>query len=383
MLYIGFAVILLFFSRFGAKRQARFLFNMFFFLFVALLCIRYGQGTDYFNYKRIYNATSLDYNSFWIKCFLLNVEPFYYLINVFAKKNTLSFSFVIIASSVIMGYFCYKTIRTYSKSYFLSFFIFYVNYFSYYYSALRQVIAMCITTYAIYCFLDKRNLIKFMVMCFLAMMFHLSAVICLFVPLILKIGKILRIDRLSYYIPFTFVLIISGVFFSRLLNFAAGLILKKYAAYQTTGFSLFALFPVSVRFLCAVLALHTKSKYGANFSRIESEALVLYLLGSSFFFVLFTSTVVSRLTDYFTVLEVIYFANAFPIKSIRKKSLTLCLTVFLFLTLFIKDLNAAQHQGGYYSKNPLNYPYITIFNKKAILDYRGDTKRMSDSLLFD
>ena len=116
---------------------------------------------------------------------------------------------------------------------------------------------------------------------------------------------------------------------------------------------------------------------------VESDVSVLYLTGSLLFYMLFTSNQASRLTDYFTVLEVIYFANAFPAKAIRKKSLTVCLSVFMFFALFVKDLNAAQNQGHYYSKNPLNYPYITVFNKKAILNYRGDTKGMSNSLLFD
>lgn len=383
MLYIGFSILLLFLSKVNRTKDSGFLFNLLFSLFIVLLSIRYGQGTDYFSYKRIFNAASTEYDSFWIKCFLLGVEPFYYALNIFAKRTGLGFLFVIVFSSIITGYFHYKTIRTYSKSYLLSFFILFTNYFVYLNTAIRQGIAISITTYAIFCFLDKKNLIKYILLCLFAMMFHTSAFICLFVPFFLKVGKVLKITRLSHYVPLAVISITAGFFLFRLMILVAGMILSRYSAYQNSSSSLSALLPVSIRISFAVLALRAKSEHSANFSRTESDVLVLYLMGSIFFYMLFSSNQASRLTDYFTILEVIYFANAFPIKAIRKKTLTLCLTVFLFLTLFIKDLNAIQNQGEYYSKNPLNYPYITIFNKKAILDYRGDTKRMPDSLLFD
>lgn len=76
---------------------------MLYLIFIVLLSIGYGQGIDFYNYKRIYNAVPHEYDSFWIKCFLFGIEPFYYAVNVFAKRTGLGFSFVIAFSSLITG----------------------------------------------------------------------------------------------------------------------------------------------------------------------------------------------------------------------------------------------------------------------------------------
>ena len=170
--------------------------------------------------------------------------------------------------------------------------------------------------------------------------------------------------------------IVLGLFLFRILISVASTILPRYSAYQTSKSTFFTVFPVLVRFILALLAIYVKPKYNKNI--IEYKVLDLYLLGSIIFFLLLSSDQASRLTDYFSIFEIIYFPNAISTKKIQKLSVSV-----LFLLLFTKDLNAFQNQGKYYSKNPINYPYISIINKDSILKYRGDIKDLNKTFLFD
>ena len=167
-----------------------------------------------------------------------------------------------------MGFFHYKTITGYSKARLLSFFILFANYFAYMHNLIRQGIAMSITTYAILYFLDKRNLKKYILMCIFAMMFHTSAFICLFVPVFLKVGRIMKVDRLSHYVLLAFISLVSGLFLFRLMIFVASMILPRYTSYQNSAYLLGALFPISIRFFFAVLVLTVKEKYDMGGGRI-------------------------------------------------------------------------------------------------------------------
>ena len=112
MVFILFLLVLLFFNLLPIKRNHR-IFVVLYFVFTILLCLRYGQGTDYYNYLRIYKALPNDYKNFWIKSYLYGVEPFFYLINIFAKKNDYGFQFVIAISSILTMFFNFKLIKSF------------------------------------------------------------------------------------------------------------------------------------------------------------------------------------------------------------------------------------------------------------------------------
>lgn len=371
MLFILFLLVLLFLNFLPIKRN-HIIFVVLYLGFTILLSLRYGQGTDYFNYLRIYNAFPKDYNNFWVKSYSFGVEPFFYLINIFAKKNDYSFQFVIALCSMLTMFFNFISIKKFSKSFGLSMFILYANYIVYLHTAIRQGIAISISTYAILSFLNSKKYLKYLFTILFAMMFHTSAFICLFLPLILIVSKILNINSLKNYIFVISLCLITGIFLFPILIKVASLILPRYSSYVNSKITHVPFFPILIRIVLSILAIITYKNNEYNSSFLEKDILSLYLFGSMIYCLLCSSNQASRLTDYFTYLEIFYFANVISVRGIKMKGLSILSICFIFSSLFIKDIGEFENQGDYYSNNPLNYPYISIFNKDSIKEYRGD-----------
>lgn len=380
MVYIIFLLLLFIFCFINKSSEKYFKFLFAFFSF--FLCIRYGQGLDYFNYKDFFTWVPTNYKSFFTKSYTYGSEPFYYLLNVFAKKHKLGYSFVVIISALITTFFHFKTISEYSKSFFISFFILYANYFVYLNGAVRQGMAMSITTYAFLNYADKHNLKRFLFLCFLAMMCHTSAIIGILFPLFLKISRqVLNLQNVRNYLWIAIISIILGPILFNVLLTILGMIYHKYNSYRSWTVSFLVLLPLGIRFFCALIVLSAYRKYRCNVLKFEENLISIYLFGSILYNLLYVSSLGSRVTDYFTIFEVIIFANLFPFEAIRKLNLKLFLVLFLFSALFIKEIYTNMVEGKYYSKNPLYYPYISIFNKEKILIHK-DLSSKSTLYLF-
>lgn len=371
MTYITIAVFL-FFSTFITKKNEQIhLFKLFILFLAVFLCLRFGSGTDFFNYYRIYRVMPNDYKNFWVLSYLAGVEPFYYLVNIFARRTGWGFQFVIIFTSIVSCFFIYKLIKKYSDSKVFSLFILFCNYYFYMSSALRQCEALVIGGYAVTKYANDNKLSHFLFFVFVAMMFHTSAFILLIVPIMFHI----RIDftnPVCYLFLFVISIAASFIVFPLMIAIAST-VLPKYAAYKTSLNDM-AFLSIGVRFIFSALLLYIYRYRKNEISSSLKKLVRLYLFGSLLFYLLSSSDQASRLTDYFTVLEIIIFPNILVLIPNKKRRLstTFYLACFLFLFLFIKDLKTAAAQGQYRSKNFAGYPYITIFNKDAVLKYRQD-----------
>jgi len=65
-------------------------------------------------------------------------------------------------------------------------------------------------------------------------------------------------------------------------------------------------------------------------------------------------------------LEIITIPNLFLYLRKKEKQVYQFIFIFIFSFLFIKNINSFIYQREFYSKNILDYKYITIFNKEEI-----------------
>ena len=360
------------------KRQKRDLKLVIFLLFV-FLAIRFGQEADYFTYLGIYNSTTPSYKGFFLESYRHVVEPFYYLINIFAKKHELGFQFVLAFSAAITCVFNYLSIKEYSDRKLLSVFILLCNYIGYLTNLYRWAIAASIALYAILKYNDNNKLGQYLVFIAFASMFHTSAIVLLLIPVIVWL-KVDFTGTARYAIAAIFCYI--GSYFAfPLIIFVAGKINPRYYLYSTQIHN-WNFLPCLVRLTFALFAMYYYRRYRNYISEKNKGLIRLYLLGSLIYFLLSSSMQAARISDYFTYLEIIIFPNIFMTipANRRKKNAVFGALLLGFLVMFTKEIVTAEVQGNYISRNPLKYPYITIFNKEDIFDYRLNLKKFGVSI---
>lgn len=363
MIYLAFFITLFLFSFITSPQDDKKLFLFMICVLILFLSLRFGQGTDYFNYKYLYIIFPDNYNKFFTRSYRYDVEPFFYLVSVFAKKSELGFQFVVIFCACLSFFFIYKTIIRSSKRKLLSLFILFSNYFFYYQNIIRQSVAMSIAIYAIVSFLIDSKVKKYLLLIIFAMMFHTSAFICLFVPILFR----LRTDFICK--PVIFFLLAIVCFLGR---FAIPYIIRfllagrggHYQAYLKT-ISKGNLLPCIVRLLFSFLCLHSYKDVSKDKTSFLWNLYKLYLFGTLLYLLCSSISVLSRMTDYFTFLEVILIPNMYG-KRYKYIPAFFCMFIGLYGVLFVKDLNNAIYEDNYYANSIIEYPYVTVFNKKQI-----------------
>ncbi len=153
---------------------------------VFISTIRYGVGTDYFNYENIFNRVNTTPMELVIKRF--GNEPLYLLTNKIAFFLFKEPWGVFLISSFIIHIFTIYGIDFFKKniSMPMSLFIFYMYHFSFGLNIIRQMIAVSIVFFSIR-YLHQRKPLKYILSVVIASMFHNTAIICLLFYLIIYI----------------------------------------------------------------------------------------------------------------------------------------------------------------------------------------------------
>lgn len=336
---------------------------------IAIAVFRFGGGIDYFAYFGIYLSAPGDFSTMLYEISHgIRIEPLYLFIMVLAKQVGLTFPLFASAVSFFVLLFFFKTIRRASLIPLLSMVMFFGNaYLVYAESALRQGIALCFFLYGFCRFYKKGMTLHYEFCVLLAFLFHNSAVILFFVPLIRYIS-FKSLTSPVFILPMTIFLIFSSFAIPKVMGVVIEYVLVRYAGYEEQSFFIYALI---LRAMNLVIVLYLVSKVHDRLSEFDEFAIKVYIIGLLLYFLVSQISILSRLTEYFTVLEVIIVPNL--IVKLPQKNFRWALKFFFLLVSFvllIKDLASFEVLGGYKDTNPLDYPYITQFNKEGIRDFR-------------
>ena len=166
-----------------------------FIMMTAMLCLRFGQGTDYFSYRAIFYAVS----SFERVVGYTHGEPLYLLLcYVFNQLGEFElFVFFISLAEMLM---IWSFLRRSSDNIAVSLLVFIqVTYIIYFYNLLRQGLAMSIFLCYGTKYIQRREWNKYIITCMIASMIHTVSMIYFTVPLVLKFrtGSVIRGSILS------------------------------------------------------------------------------------------------------------------------------------------------------------------------------------------
>ena len=340
-----------------------------YFIFVAILIIlsmfRYGIGTDYIAYLNYYKNNSVGViNSIR---FDNHMDIGYRILMGISKKLGISFEgFIMIISFIMIALVSYIIINN-SKNRILSLFVFYSVYYQIYInSAIRQGIALSIFIYAFYKYLKNGKNKKYIISIIFAALFHKSILITLIIVLInRKIEFLFQKTKLNIF--FLFIAIAIFLFkgerlFVTLFNIG----------YKTQEVNILAiLLRVIILMFIIYLYINSEENSVGNFEKLQ---IYLIYIGLVIYFIFCRINIMSRLIEYFSIIEVILIPNLLSyLKGINLSKRIICVAFYIVIcsSIYIKDTKSFLEQGSYFSKNILDYKYISIFIKDEIYLYRN------------
>ena len=312
----------------------------------AMTCLRYGQGTDYFNYHHIFDiAESLGGVLF------SRFEPLYMLL-CFVFKKLANYQIFIASISLAEMIMIWRFIRRRSAEKSVSVMILMtVVYLVYICSYLRQGLAMSIFL----CFglelAEKREWKKYFLLCAALSMIHYVSVIYFFVPLALKFN----VNSIVMCIPVC--VILSAVILPKL---------GEVIPYFEIGFSYQAAAERALTFIMVYAA------YSLLSDNVKYKWLMrLYCFGIALYFLFLPfSYIASRVAVCFKALEIVIVPCLISERS-RYRKIFVCYFFALYVVMFVHTLNNEVFFGRYFDDvNVINYPYVSVFNAEDIYNYR-------------
>ncbi|MCI8281980.1 MAG: EpsG family protein [Lachnospiraceae bacterium] len=364
LMMLGIAAVFAVMGYFDRNADKR-LFCIELFLMGAMLCLRYGQGTDYFGYEANYSLVPKNIDMHFLFHNGIHGEVGYTFIAEIFRSLGAPFPIFVAVLSLAMMLMTYHGIKRYHGIKTIAVLLLYPTYYLTFYYGIRQGFALAFTLYFILPAYVKEKKLKYVfLVCFCATM-HKSVLILLLPLFVDKIVK--KCERL----------ILFGAI-------AAGVMLGLFL--RTTGFTWsyvyfspsYSAIALRVILFIAIVRLYRCS---GKKDEISNRIFRFYFIGFCIYLALCPAGFVAhRVTAYMKFSEIILFsrllANRNEMMHVGRTMRTLkryvCLLVIMICMVEgVKNINSYIGQGEYYSGiHFYNYPYVSVFNKKDIYKYR-------------
>lgn len=358
-------------------------FSMMFIILTVLLCFRFGQGTDYFAYEHYYML--IDSKGSLLMNSLYHGELGWFVVMMIAKRLGLSFDVFLGGVSLCMMLMIKRAIRRYSPLKSTSLLLLYPTfYLTYFFSAIRQGLVLSLFLGIGLRLLEKKKTAKYLILVLLMTSFHKSAIVLAVLPLVLNF----EIKRLGFLAVAVYV-IGAGLGYAGIWNRLASVFGAN--DYLKVDISISAIILRVILASCIVkMHRHLSAREFSckDAGQIESFLYKLYIFGFLVFLLLsFTSTLSQRITMPLKAIEVVLIPLQFylvlrmrkeenlrlliSVKGLKRTWPLIALLVVAIINVeTVKNLNSYIGQGHYFEEiTPLNYPYVSVFNKQSIYNY--------------
>lgn len=343
------------------------------------ICFRYGQNSDYFSYKQLYEFSSGlflwdDYIYYMVNARgEYGFKSLYFLLNALKIKFEIYMLFLGLFQMFLINRFINK--YCYSNKTMALLLLYPTVYLTYLFSGSRQGIVICLLIGVMYKLLDEHKFFKYYIMCFVCLSIHSSSIILFILPLIIKVSlnKILYllmvaiifsiISTSNIFLPLFYKIsyIFGGTSYLVSLNISWTAILLRYFM-----FTAIVIMFKNINKDMLSINNHLDDKWLSKSYKIYISGIIIYTM------TLTDSLIASRLSVLFTVIEISIISQLlFKVKKI--KIICYSLVIFLCIIITVKNLDSYITQGDYIETIGFwNYPYVSIFNKDKIYEYQKD-----------
>ena len=357
--YLVILLFLIFFTFLSecSKDIEKISFSLIFVFLTLFLAFRYGQGTDFFGYNYLFNCIDNVHDA------IFNPQKIHSEIGMrllYAFFDNYIFFNMFVSVFVMTMLFRLLNKCSFNRCFALLIF-FPTCYLTYYFSAIRQAMALSIFLgIMLECLIRNKNK-QYFVWNIIACCFHISAVILFILPFLKK-------NDFIYSKKIIIGSIIGGIFFFIICYFNLIPLFGRWK-FTISGIALLSYVERLIS-LCMVLKLaqihNAKEK-----DELSMVLLNTYILGTCLYFNFWCLQSISRLSIYFKGLECILIPY-YLWKSVSKNYLYASIFSLIAIVMTVKNIDSYINQGLYYPDvSMLNYPYVSIFDSSdKIFDYR-------------
>lgn len=336
-------------------------------LMTLVLCFRFGQGQDYFSYMWLYNTVDAG-GSYWINQ-LGHGELGWYMLNLLFVRMGLPFEYLIGFISLVMMLCVYIAINKYSPYKILSLLLFYPEYYmTYCCSGIRQGLAICLFLAFLVPLLIKREYRFYYLGVILLMSLHMASAILLVIPLFLK----LQLRKSWIYVAvaavFSVFIVVSGLVASILTNVTGS---DGYAKGSDSIAGV--LYRIVMFAIIYLLFVKTQDRTGNTLFSIYYCGLLIFMSLMPLALISQRLSVTLKSVEILMIPQLLYYRfSDFKLNRIKHNPVYLAIAMILVANvMLLKNINGYIQQGKYYSHvTILNYPYITVFDRDEIYEYR-------------
>lgn len=330
------------------KDKKHLLFKIAFLFLTVAICLRYGQGTDYFGYMALF---------FWPD----HGEGGYMLLQSLVSRLGLPFELMIAVIALFQMLCIYRVIMRHSPYKLFSLLLLYPTiYLTYFFSAIRQGIVIAFFLGFMLEWILKDKWVKYLVACIILATFHSSALVLIPLVLIKKIDeKILWVGLGLAVFAGAFILFAPAECFSFIKIGAV-----QYHI-QRIELSPMGLAERTVMFVL-ITFFYRRLHKGVNYISSEQLSVLyrIYFVGYIIAVVFFPWQLLSsRMGAMMKALEIILIPIfAYESEKLRKYIVTVMMGYVLLMTT--KNINSYIHQNNYEGYNVLTYPYYSIWDQE-------------------
>lgn len=340
------------------------------------LGLRFGQGTDYPGYMCIYEFADMAFDpEFGFLAYYRNVhsEIGWKCLMVLFKATKVEFWVVTLLIALVTMWNIHLGISRFCLKYkTLTLLLLYPTiYLTYYFSGMRQGLAMTIFYGVLLGKLLDKKYIQYVIGVILISTIHSASLCYLIIPIIITINK---------------KIFVFGIMISVLLSFAMTFsptreLVKNIATTIGASSDYFTMYSISwlslaerTIMLGIILLLVYQCRHNEKLMERIHPLLRIYIVGFLIYLCMMTNTFVSsRLAIMFKMAEVFLFPIIF--EGLQNKLRNYCFIVLLSISTIMtyKNINSCVEQWNYFNGiNGWNYPYVSIFNRQDILKYRKE-----------
>lgn len=352
------------------KRTPKGLFLLSFAIMTGMLCLRFGQGTDYTAYRMIYYTMPTSISGI-LNYRYAKAEIGWRVITMLFRRFGIPFELFVILLSALQMTLLWRFLNRYSKNKMLALFLgFHTLYLTYLVSAMRQGTVIIVFLGLMLPWLMEGKWLRYCILAAALMTIH-SVAIILFVPVVVLAIR-LPVEKII-------ACVLVGFCLGTLLSiFGVGNILSaigmSYAG--ETDISLVALVE---RIASFILVSYMYYLYTDGMAPDESDPYFklfkLYAFGILIYGVLMWSPLISSRTIYvLKVLEIPLIATCID-KCRKGRSIVILYCILLCSVLYIKNIDSCISQVEYLNTSVWNYPYYSIWDKEACIAGRETDSR--------
>ena len=351
------------------KRTPQKLFLCAYFILAAMLCLRFGQGQDYFSYASIYY--SLPQNIVDAIQSDIHSEPGWKMLCILFRAMGVQFPVMVFALSAYISVTFFRFLKLYGgqRKFLILVMCYHTLYMSYFVSSMRQAVLIATFLGILLPWLQNRNYIKFCFGTFVLVTIHSVSVILLILPLICQVE--MKFKHLVAFVSFGF---LAGILLTA-IDIAS--VLQKFLPIVYLGETQISVIAIAERIASFTVVTFCYYLYLDGMEPDPDDPLMIiykiYALGVCLYGLLLWSALISSRTVYvLKTVEVILIGESIG-KCKKSGVVVLIYCLLLSMVMYVKNVDSYLEQGQYQNATVASYPFVSVFNQKDILNYRQET----------